>query len=459
LPLARRDPTRSDMTAPMDQTDLLDRAARLVETAKRAGADAADAVSHRRVSLGIESRLGKVEETTRSERDDFSLRVFVGKRNASVSANSLTPSEELVERAIAMAKAAPEDRYASLADNDRLASDWPDLDLLDETIPTVEELTARAQEAEDAARAVTGVTNSGGINAGWSVEGLVLATSGGFAGSYLRSRHSLTAIAIAGEGQAMERDYDYAIANHLADLADAAEVGRKAGERAVRRLNPGRIDTGPAAVVFDERVASSLAGHLAAAANGASVARKTTFLGGDLGKPVFASGITIADDPLRRRGLASRPFDAEGVVQTALDLVADGVLKTWLLDTATARELGLATNGRAARAGGSTMPATTNLALMPGDLTPEALIREIGDGILVSDLIGAGVNLVTGDYSRGAAGFRIKNGELAEPLTEITIAGNLRDMFARLRPANDLVYRYTTNAPTVAIEGMTVAGR
>ncbi len=447
------------MTALMDQTDLLDRAARLVETAKRAGADGADAVSLRRVSLDIELRLGKVEETTRSERDNFSLRVFVGKRNASVSANSLMPSEELVERAIAMARVAPEDPYASLADRDRLATDWPDLDLLDETIPTVEDLTARAQEAENAARAVAGVTNSGGTSAGWSVEGLVLATSDGFAGSYLRSRHSLTAIAIAGEGQGMERDYDYAVRNHLADLTPAAELGRTAGERAVRRLNPGRVKTGPATIVFDERVASSLIGHLAGAINGASVARKTTFLGGDLGKRIFAAGINIADDPLRRRALASRPFDGEGVAQSALDLVADGVLQAWLLDTATARELGLATNGRASRGGGSTSPSTTNLTLMPGSVSPEELIRDVGDGVFISDLIGAGVNTVTGDYSRGAAGFHIRNGELAESLSEITIAGNLRDMFARLRPANNLTYRFTTNAPTVAIEGMTVAGR
>ncbi len=333
----------------MDQTDLLNRAARLVEAAKRAGADAADAVSLRSVSLEIESRLGKVEETTRAERDNFALRVFVGKRNASVSANSLMPSDELVERAIAMAKAAPEDRFVSLADKDRLAKDWPDLDLLDETIPTVEDLTARAQEAEDAARAVAGISNSGGTSAGWSVEGLVLATSDGFAGSYLRSRHSLTAIAIAGEGQGMERDYDYAIANYLADLKDPAAIGRTAGERTVRRLNPGRIETGPVTVVFDERVASSLAGHVAGAANGASIARKTSFLAGDLGKRIFAPGVAITDDPHRRRGLGSRPFDGEGVAQTAFDLIADGVLQTWLLDTATARELGLATNGRAAR--------------------------------------------------------------------------------------------------------------
>ena len=447
------------MTALMDQSDLLDRATGLVEAAKRAGADAADAVSQRRVSLGVECRLGKVEETTRSERDNFSLRVFVGRRNASVSANSMVPSGELVERAIAMARAAPVDRFAGLADSSQLAGDLPELDLLDETVPSVDELTERAIAAEEAARAVRGVTNSGGSSAGWSVEGLVLATSGGFAGSYLRSRHSSTAIAIAGEGTGMERDYEYALGTHLSGLPDTTELGRKAGERAVRRLNPIRAETGVATVVFDERVASSLAGHLAAAVNGSAVAKKTTFLVAGLEKSIFAPGIRIVDDPLRPRGLASRPFDGEGTRQRPLDIVADGVLRHWLLDGATARELGLTSNGRAARAGGSTAPASTNLTLMPGDITPEALIREVGEGVFVTDMIGAGVNIVTGDYSRGAAGFRIRNGELAEPLSEITVAGNLNDVFGRVRPANDLIYRFTTNAPTIAVEGMTVAGR
>lgn len=443
----------------MDQTDLLDRAAALVEAARRAGADAADAVSHRRVSLGVEMRMGEIEDTTRSERDDFSLRVFVGGRNASVSANSLTPSTELVERAIAMAKASPEDRFAGLAEPARLASDWPDLDLLDDTIPTADDLTRRALAAEDAARSINGISNSGGCSAGWSVEGLVLATSNGFAGSYLRSRHSLTAIAIGGEGTAMERDYDYAIGTHLTDLPSPEEIGRRAGERTVSRLNPRTIGTGPAAIVFDERVSSSLAGHLASAINGAAVARRTTFLASAMDQMIFNPAITITDSPLRRRGLASRPFDAEGVSQQELELVAAGVLKTWLLDTATARELGLETTGRAARAGGGTTPSTTNLTLMPGTISRDELIRDVGDGVLITDLIGAGVSVVSGDYSRGAAGFRIRNGEIAEPLSEITIAGNLRDMFRTLKPADDLSYRYATNAPTIAVEGMTVAGR
>lgn len=447
------------MSALLEQTDLIDRAAGLVEAALRAGADAADAVSHRRVSLGVEMRLGSVEETTRSERDDFTLRVFVGRRNASVSANSMTPSAELVERAVAMARAAPEDRFSGLADKQKLATDFPNLDLLDEIIPTVDDLTERAAAAEDAARAVSGVSNSGGCSAGWSTDGLVLATSDGFSGSYLRSRHSITAIAIAGDGTAMERDYDYAMSAHLADLPPPSEIGQRAGERTVMRLNPGKIETGPAIVVFDERVASSLAGHLAAAVNGSSVAKKTTFLAESMGELVLNPAITIVDDPLRLRGLASRPFDGDGVAQSRLDLVDHGVLKCWLLDSATARELGVDTTGRASRAGGGTSPGSTNLTVLPGEISRADLLREIGDGVLITDLIGAGVSIVTGDYSRGAAGFRIRGGEVAEPLSEITIAGNLKEMFKHMRPADDLTYRHVTNAPTIAVEGLTVAGR
>lgn len=447
------------MTAQLDQTKLLDRAASLVEAARRAGADAADAVSVRRVSLGIEALKGKVEQTTRSESDDFSLRVFVGRRHASVSANLLADQATLVERAVAMARVAPEDPYAGLADRDRVAREFPELDLLDDHIATVDELRDRALAAEDAALAVPGITNSGGASASWGVSGLVLATSDGFTGTYLRSMFQLSATAIAGEGTGMERDYDFAYAIHDEDLPDPAALGRNAGERTVRRVGPGNIETGRYPVVFDERVSSSLVGHLSAAMNGASIARRSSFLSEDLGRQVFAPGIRIADDPLRRRGIGSRPFDGEGVRQTPLDLVTDGVLQTWLLDTATARELGLSTNGRAARAGGTLSPSSTNLALLPGTVSREELLAEVGEGVYIIDLLGSGVSLTTGDYSRGAAGFRIRNGVLAEPLSEITIAGNLRDMFRSLKPANDLRYLFSTNAPTVAIGGMTVAGR
>ncbi len=448
------------MTAQLDQTALLDRANSLVEAARRAGATAADALSLRRVSLGVEVRLGKVEETTRAEGDDLTLRVFVGRRNASVSANVMTDPAELAERAVAMAKVAPEDPYAGLADQADLATSFPDLDLLDGDVPDVASLTEAASAAEDAARAVPGVTNSGGASAGWSLNGVVLATSDGFAGSYLTSRFSLSATAIAGEGTAMERDYDMAAKTHRADLPAPDDIGQSAGQRAVHRLNPGKMETlTGVTVVYDPRIASSLVGHLASAANGSAIARRTSFLAGALGTEMVAKGIRITDDPHRRRGLGSRPFDGEGVAAAPFDLVADGVLLRWILDSATARELKLKTNGRAVRGGGNPQPGTTNLTLEAGTVSPDELLAGIADGLYVTDLIGAGVSIVTGDYSRGAAGFRIRNGALAEPVSEITIAGNLRDMYRHLVAANDLEYRFAVNAPTLAVEGMTIAGR
>jgi len=448
------------MTEILDQSDLTDRAASLVEAAKRAGADAADAICVRGISLSAEVRLGKIEETRRAEGDDFTLRAFVGKRSATVSANVLADPAELAERAVAMARAAPEDRFAGLAEPDRLRRSFDDdLDLLDATIPPAAELTDTALAAEDAMRAIEGVTNSGGASAGWSLGGMVLATSDGFAGAYLASRFSLAASAIAGSGTAMERDYWSEMRTHRADLADPASVGRKAAERAVRRLNPAKFATGRTTVVFDPRVATGLLGSLAGATNGSSIARKTSFLRDRMGKAIFPANITITDDPARRRGLASRPFDGEGVRPQRFDLIRDGVLQAWFLDSATARELGLSTNGHASRGGGNPSPGPTNLTLAPGERSPDQLLADIGDGLYVTEMIGHGANLVTGDYSRGAAGFAIRNGELAEPVSEITVAGNLGDMFLRLVPASDLEFRFAINAPTVAIEGMTVAGQ
>jgi PmbA protein len=446
------------MTEILDQTDLLDRAADLVAAARQAGADAADVVCARGMALSVEVRLGKVEETRRAEADDFTLRTFVGKRSATVSANVFADPAELAERAVAMARVAPEDRFTGLADRDRLATSFPDLDLLDETIPSAAELTETALAVEDAARAVPGVANSGGASAGWSLGGLVLATSDGFAGSYLGSRFGLGASAIAGTGTAMERDHEHEAKTHRGDLSAPDAIGTKAGERAVRRLNPRKMATGRVTVVYDPRVATSLIGHLAGAANGAAIARRTSFLREKLGAEIFAPAIQITDDPTRPRAFGSRPFDGEGVGTGPLHLVEDGVLRTWLLDSATARELGLQTNGRASRGGGNPHPGTTNLTLLAGEMSPEDMIGGIERGLYVSELIGHGASIITGDYSRGASGFAIENGALAHPVSEITIAGNLVDMFRNLRAANDLVYRFATNAPTVAVEGMMVAG-
>ena len=449
------------MSSLLDQSALTDLTERLVAAARRAGADAADALAVRSVSQSVEVREGAVEESERSEGDDVGLRVFVGRRQAVVSTNDIKADvSQLAERAVAMARVAPEDPYAGLADPDKLAREVPELDLLDPDLPTVAVLEERAKRAESAGLAVKGVTKSGGASASAGIGGMVLVTSGGFRGAYLSSGQSVSMTAIAGEGTAMERDYDYSSTLHGADLESPEKVGRSAGERTVERLNPRKVDTKRVPVVFDRRVAGSLVSHLASAINGSAVARKTSFLKDKLGQRLFKPGINIVDDPRRRRGLRSRPFDAEGVATKPLAVIEDGVLMSWFLDSATARELGLTTTGHAQRGVSSApSPGPSNLHLSPGPGTPEALVADIAEGFYVTDLIGMGVNQVTGDYSRGASGFWIENGKRSYPVSEVTIAGTLIDMFQALSPANDLEFRFGTNAPTVRLEGLTVAGR
>ncbi|HTV38575.1 MAG TPA: TldD/PmbA family protein [Xanthobacteraceae bacterium] len=450
------------MSSLLDQSALSDLAERLVAAAKRAGADQADAIAVRGISLSVDVRDGAVEESQRAEGDDVGLRVLIGKRQAVVSTNDIRADglDALAERAVAMARAAPEDRFAGLADEALLARQFPALDLLDPDMASVEVLEERAREAEAAALAVTGVTKSGGASASSGIGGMVLVTSHGFRGATLSSSHSISMSAIAGSGTGMETDYDYTATLHATDLESGEKIGRSAGERAVKRLNPRKVATRPVPVVFDARIAGSLVGHAASAANGSAIARKTSFLREKRGDQIFPRGIDIIDDPLRKRGLRSRPFDAEGVAARVQKIVEDGVLQTWLLDSATARELDLETNGHAQRGVSSTpSPAPSNLHLTPGTKTAKELIGEIKDGFFVTSLIGMGVNLVTGDYSRGASGFWIENGELTYPVSEVTIAGRLLDLFKSLEPANDLVFRYGTNAPTLRLEGLTVAGR
>ncbi len=445
-----------------DQSALTDRAERLVKAARTAGADAADAVAVRSLSLSIEVRDGAVEESESAEGDDLGLRVLVGRRQAVVSTNDLSGdgSATLAQRAVAMARAAPEDKYAGLADDALLAHKFPDLDLIDPNLPSVKQLEAMASAAEQAGLAVKGVSKSGGASASAGIGGMVLVTSHGFRGAYLGSRHGVSMTAIAGDGTGMERDYDYSSALHASDLESPKKIGRTAGERAVERVNPRKVSTRKVPVVFDPRVAGSLVSHLASAANGASVARKTSFLKDKMGAQLFASGIRIVDDPLRSRGLRSRPFDGEGVAGRMLSLIDDGRLSSWLLDSATARELGLTTTGHASR-GVSSMPSpgASNLHLEAGSVSPDELIADINDGFYVTDLIGSGVNMVTGDYSRGASGFWIENGKRTFPVSEVTIAGHLNDIFRTLTPASDLDFRYGINAPTVRLEGLTVAGQ
>ena len=442
-----------------DLSQLQTRAETVVAAAKRFGADAADAVAIRSADLSVDVRDGKVEETERSEVDAVSLRVFVGKQSASVSSNTLNEIDSLAERAVAMARVAPEDAYAGLADTDRLAGTLPELDMYDETALQADQLAESARAAEDAAMSVPGVTKSGSASAARRVSGVVLVTSGGFSNHYFGSRYSRSVTAIAGDGTAMERDYDFSVKTHYADLDQPADLGENAGRRAVAALNPKKIESRQATIVYDPRVSSSLVGHLSAAVNGAAIARGTSFLKDRMGQKIMADGLTVVDDPTRPRGLSSRPFDGEGVAVAPLAIVEDGVLGSWILDCASARELGLETNGRATRGGGIPSPGSTNLALLPGTQSAEDLIGSVKSGLYITSLIGQGVNGVTGDYSRGASGFLIEDGELGDPVSEITIAGNLKDMFLAMTAADDLTYRLATNAPTIAIEDMAVAGR
>lgn len=439
----------------------LDLLAELLDRARGAGADAADAVLLSGTSLSIQRRLGRTEHLERAEGRDLGLRVFVGQRAAMVSASSVDPAQfrALAERAVAMAQVVPEDPFGGLAELWAPPQDPSGLDLADTAEPDASALTARAAEAEEAALAVAGITNSEGADAGYSRTEVYLATSSGFAGHYVRTSHSTSATALAGAGTDMQRDYDYTSATHLADLDSPATIGRSAAERALARLNPRRPRTAKLPVLYDPRVSSSLLGALLGAINGAAVARGTSFLKERLGDQLFSPGITVRDDPHRRRGLRSRPFDGEGVPTAARALIEDGRLTTWLLDSRSARQLGLRSTGHAARGtGGPPSPSATNLYLEPGQQTPAELMADIKEGLYLTEMMGGGVNGITGDYSRGASGFMIRDGALAEPVAEITVAGHILELFRTLRPANDLRLRRGTDAPTVRVEGLTMAG-
>ena len=437
----------------------LDALADLIKAARAAGADAADALLVASTSLSVDRRLGAIEKLERSESLDLGLRVFIGKRQAIVASTEPDPKgfAALAERAVAMARVVPEDPFAGLTE--AVAIPARALDLEDLSEPTAEALLARAALAEEAALAVKGITNSEGAGAGWGRTEIALVSSNGFAGHYARTSHGISATAVAGEGTGMERDYDYWQSVYLADLPDPALVGRVAAEKAVRRLNPVRAKTARIPVVLDPRVSGSMLGHLVGAINGAAVARGTSFLKDAMGQQILPKGLTVHDDPTRPRGLRSRPFDGEGMPGAPRAIVQDGVLTSWVMDWRSARQLGLASTGHASRGtGGPPGPAPSNLWLSPGILSPAELMADIKEGLYVTELIGMGVNGVTGDYSRGAAGFMIRGGVLAEAVSEITIAGNLKQMFLNLTAANDLVFRRGTDCPTLRIEGLTLAG-
>jgi len=440
----------------------LTRLTHALAAAKAAGADAADAVYVGDASTQVSVRLGALEDIGRSEGEDIGLRVFVGDRSASVSTSDLSMAAlaAVVERAVAMAREAPEDAYAGLAPADRLLRDMPrDLDLDDGGDPSAETLKALALQAEDAARGVEAVTNSEGGSASGGRAVMALATSGGFAGGYRGTSYGVSASVLAGSGGDMQRDYAYHSVRYFADLEAAETIGTRAGTRAVARLNPIKLPSGPLPVVFDTRVSASLIGHLIGGITGASIARGTSFLIDALDTAVFGTDIDVLDEPHRIRGLRSRPFDGEGLPTAPRKLIDAGVLTGWLMDSASARQLGLQPTGHASRGlAGPPGAGPTNVHMAPGSISRAALLKDIKRGFLVTELIGMGVNGLTGDYSRGASGFLIEDGELGPAVAEVTIAGNLRDMFRALTAADDLTFRQATNAPTLRIDGMTLAG-
>jgi PmbA protein len=433
----------------------------LIGRARRAGADQADGILAEGVSISHAQRLGQIEKLERAEGYDLGLRVLIGRRQAMVSSNdrSAAALDALVERAVAMARVVPEDEYCGLADPDQIAREWPELDMVDPEEPAPALLIERARIAEEAARGVAGVTNSEGAEASWGLHRVALAASNGFAGAYAGSHQGISVSVVAGSGDGMERDYDWTSAVYGADLEAPELIGRRAGERAVRRVGARKPVTQRVPVVLDPRVASSLLGHLVGAISGPSITRKTSFLKDRLGQRIFPEGVRVIDDPHRPRGPRSKPFDAEGLANRRTALIDDGVLTQWLLDLRSGRQLGLPSTGHASRGTSSPpSPSPTNLYLEAGTISREDLLGAIGSGLYVTEFIGMGVSGITGDYSRGASGFWIENGELAFPVNEITVAGNLKDMFLNLTPASDLEFKGSTNAPTLRIDGMTLAG-
>lgn len=436
----------------------------LIDHARAAGADAADALGLYGRSASITVRGGELEDIDNSEGFDIGLRVMVGQRQACVSSSDLSHGaiKRLAERAVAMAKLAPEDPYCGLAPDARLSArrDSDGLDLFDPTEMLPAQLKARAIEVEAAALAVPGVRQAEGASASMAWSAVRLRTSAGFDGGYAASRHGLSVSAVAEQDGAMERDYDYDGTRWFDDLRSAQDIGRLAGERAVGRLGSTSMASGAFPVIFDRRVSASLVGALIGAISGNAVARGVSFLKDDLGKSLFSKDIQIVEDPLRKRGLSSRPFDGEGVETKLFNIIENGRLDNWLLNTSAARQLGLETNAHGAR-GLSSPPgiSTSNVALLAGNKSPEDLVALAGNGLLVSEMFGPSLNPNTGDYSVGVSGFAIENGARTHPVSEVTIAGNLRDVFKSLIAGSDLHYHYDTNAPSVLVEGLTIAGQ
>lgn len=434
----------------------------LLTHARANGADAADAVVVESRALDATVRNGEIEDVERAESRDLGLRVLVGKKQASVSSSDFSSSSltELAERAVTMAKASPDEPWAGLAPEDRLARDLPELDLFDPTTPDPKDLENQALEVEAAARAVPEVSKTDHAWAGWAGSVFRLATTGGFEGGWRSSSRHFGVAAIAERDGAMERDYDADSARHIEDLKAAGTVGAEAGRRAVARLGGAKLKSGKRTVVFENRIAAALLNAFAGAISGPSVARGVSFLKDKLGERVFAQGVNIIEDPLKIRGRGSRPFDGEGVAVKRWNLVEDGRLTTWLLNSASARQLGMETTGHAARSvGGSPGVSPSNVWVEPGKLTRDEMIGEIETGLFVTEMFGPSLNPNTGDWSVGVSGFLIEKGALVSPVSEITVAGNLIDIYGRLEPASDLEFRGKINAPSLRVDALSVAGQ
>ena len=438
--------------------------AALLDAATKAGADAADAMVLEGTSVSIDVRGGALEQAERSEATDIGLRVFVGQRQACVSASDTSESTiaMMAERAVAMAKEAPEDPYAGLADPTQITnlSNADGLELADASNePSPATLQDWASRAESAALGVNGVTQVQSASAAYGKRAVHLAATNGFSGGYKRTDSSVSCVAIAGEGLGMERDYDGDMRNYLSDLRSPEDIGTSAGERVIERLNPSKPPTGSYPVLFDERISSSIIGHLLAAINGAAIARGSSFLRDAMRAQVLPNGFDLIEDPHRPRTAGSRPFDAEGLATQKRAIVKDGILQNWTLDLANARKLGLESTANAARGLSSPpSPSPWNIALTQGDKTREDLLKDMGTGLLVTSMIGSTINPNTGDYSRGAAGFWVENGEITTPVNEVTIASNLKDMLLGLIPANDARTHPSRVVPSLLIDGMTLAG-
>ena len=445
-------------------SELSDLTEALLGAARAAGAEAADAIAVDGTSVSIDVLKGRLEHAERSEGVEIGLRVLIGRRQACVSASDTRPETlaTMAERAVAMAREAPEDPHCGLADPDQLAGDWDvaALDLVDDSAPlSPAELQDMAARAEAAALAVPGVSQVSGAGASYGDRRIHLAATNGFRGGYRRTGTSLSCVAITGSGTGMERDYYGDSRIHRADMDSPEDVGRIAGERTVSRSGSTKPPTGAYPVVYDERVAGQLIGHLLGAVSGSAVARGATYLRDALGEAVLPAHLSLVEDPGLPRISGSRPFDAEGLPVGPRDIVRDGVLMGWTLDLATARKLGMRSTGNAGRGPSAPpSPSVTNVRLTPGDATRAELLAQMGTGLLVTSMIGSSINATTGDYSRGASGFWVENGEIVRPVNECTVAGNLRDMLLTLRPANDARPHVGRQVPSLLVEGLTIAG-